>query len=85
VQLLRRGSDDGLFAIFSSPALAATAKANAAAMPGSTAVPGLGDAAYHYNGVLDIFGGPVSLIQISSSSSPSAHQLERLAQTLLGS
>ena len=54
-------------------------------MPGSTAVPGLGDAAYYYNGVLDISSGPVSLIQISSSSSPSAHQLERLAQTLLGS
>lgn len=28
-------------------------------MPGSTGVPSLGDAAYYYNGVLDVFGGPV--------------------------
>jgi len=73
------------FAIFGSPADAAGAEASTEAMQGSTAVPGLGDAAFYVAGVgvLDVFIDPVSLLQISCSNGPTEDQLEALARTVL--
>ena len=73
------------FAVFGSPADAAAAQANAAAMQGSTQVPGLGDQAYYVpDAGLDVFVYPLSLIQISCSNTVGADALETLARAILG-
>jgi hypothetical protein len=73
------------FAVFGSPADMASAEANTKAMKGSTAVPGLGDAAYYVpDAGLDVFVEPVSLLQISCSKGPTAGQYEALARAVLG-
>ena len=73
------------FAVFGSPADMASAEAGAAAMQGSTAVPGLGDQAYYVpDAGLDVFVYPLSLLQISCSQGPTAEQYEALARAILG-
>jgi hypothetical protein len=73
------------FAVYSSPTQLAAAEANTKAMQGSTAVSGLGDAAYYVpDAGLDVFIDPVSLLQISCSNGPTAEQYEALARTVLG-
>lgn len=73
------------FAIFSSSTLLATTEANTKAMQGSTAVPGLGDAAYYVpDSGLDVFVEPVSMLQISCSKGPTTEQYEALARAVLG-
>ena len=73
------------FAIFSSSPLLATTEANTKAMQGSTAVPGLGDAAYYVpDSGLDVFVEPVSMLQISCSKGPTTEQYEALARAVLG-
>ena len=73
------------FAVFGSPADMASAEAGAAAMQGSTAVPGLGDQAYYVpDAGLDVFVYPLSLLQISCSQGPTAEKYEALARVILG-
>jgi hypothetical protein len=73
------------FAVFGSPADMASAEAGAAAMQGSTAVPGLGDQAYYVpHAGLDVFVYPLSLLQISCSQGPTAEKYEALARVILG-
>jgi hypothetical protein len=72
------------FAVFGSPADMASAEANTKGMNGSTAVSGLGDAAYYVpDAGLDVFTNPVSLLQISCSKGTTAEQYEALARAVL--